>query len=279
MNDPEPKHVLERLKLCGVQIDVDEEPLLRVIESFLNQYLRCHWASMVADISDAIKEELLRSRNMIDADLVRETEEYFKKQGKKKQGLGDEWSDGDEYSDVGSEEVEESSSSSDSEDDVAEGKTEKVAKEEEIDPFKDPTVRKECIDVLSYLAGKEGMSVKQEDEEAILELMIPHIRDSISYFNGIMNFLDKVTEYIDNSYRLDNLETVKTALRDTIFDEVCGQYKVKSMKNLVPTKEEGIATPMNQIKQEEEKRESGDIMEVEERETSMIPLNLPAQTK
>ncbi|KAL6174694.1 hypothetical protein ACLB2K_051340 [Fragaria x ananassa] len=227
MNDLEPKRVLERLKLGGVKIEVDEEPLLRVIESFLNQYLRCHWASMVADICDAIKEELLRSRNTIDADLVRETEEYFKKQGKKKQGMGDEWSDGDEYSDVGSEEVEESSSSSDSEDDVAEGKTEKVVKEEKIDPFKDPTTRKRCIDRLSYLAGKEGMIVKQEDEEAILELMIPHIRDSISYLIGIINFLDRVTEYIDNSCRLDNLETVKTALRDTIFDQVYGQYRVK----------------------------------------------------
>ncbi|XP_004300787.1 PREDICTED: uncharacterized protein LOC101308184 isoform X1 [Fragaria vesca subsp. vesca] len=278
-NDPEAKQVLGELKLRGVMIELDEESVIRAIESILNRYLPCYWGTVIPGITSAIKRELVRSRNTIDADLVREVDEYFKKQGKKKQGMGDEWSDEDEPedSDVGWEEVEESSS--DSEDDVSEGKTEEAAKEEEIDHFKDPTVRKECIDVLSYLAGKKGTSVKQGDEEAIMESMIPHLRDSITNLCGIMGFLDTVIEYMDECSRLDNLEIVETALRDRIFVERYEQYKVKSKKNLVPTKEEGIATPMNQITQEEEKRESGDIMEIQETETSMIPLDLPEQPK
>lgn len=47
------------------------------------------------------------------------------------------------------------------------------------------------------------------------------------------------------------------------------------MKNIISTKEEGIVTPMNQLKQEEEKRECRDV-ELEECEIA-TPLNLPDQ--
>ena len=45
-------------------------------------------------------------------------------------------------------------------------------------------------------------------------------------------------------------------------------------KTVVPTKEEGVTTPMHQIKQ----GENGDIMEFEEQET-LSPLNLPKPGK
>ncbi|KAL6174693.1 hypothetical protein ACLB2K_051339 [Fragaria x ananassa] len=138
------------------------------------------------------------------------------------------------------------------------------------------------------------MGVKPGHEEAILELMIPHIRGTMSYLIAIMDFVGRVSDYIDRCSTLNNVETVKTALKSEIFDDEDYEgYKVKeeedmvvhankdqpSKKNLMPTKEKGIATPMNQIKQEEDKRESGDIMEIEETETLMIALNLPEQPK
>ncbi|KAL6182183.1 hypothetical protein ACLB2K_043606 [Fragaria x ananassa] len=293
-NDPEPKDVLARLKLSGVKIEVDEEHLMRFIESFLSRFLPCYWGSVIGEISNAIRRELVKSRKEIDVNLVRQVDEYFKKQGKKKDGSGDEWSDEDEPedSDVGSEEEEEEES--DSEDDMTE---EAKPKEEEkkINHLKDdPTTRKRCMDRLSYLAREEkGMSVKQGEEEAILELMIPLLRRFSSSFNGIMFFLDRVSEYIERCCsRLDNLDTVEAALQSASFREywkaktqeeeedmvVHANKDQPSKKNLVPTKEEGFATPVNQIKQEE-KRESGDIMEVEETEISLMPLNMPAQPK
>ncbi|KAL6174692.1 hypothetical protein ACLB2K_051338 [Fragaria x ananassa] len=162
-NDPEPKDVLPRLKLSGVKIEVDEEHLLRFIESFLSRFLPCYWGSVIGEISNAIRRELVKSTKEIDVNLVREVDEYFKKQGKKKEGSGYGWSDEDEPedSDVGSEEEEEEES--DSEDDMTEGKTEEAKPKEEekkIDHLKDdPTTRKRCMDRLSYLAREEkGMT-------------------------------------------------------------------------------------------------------------------------
>lgn len=83
----------------------------------------------------------------------------------------------------------------------------------EIDDLKDPTTRRECIEDLSYLAREKGMSVKKGDEEAILEMMIPYLRGSVSYSNRIQIFLKRVREHIDRCNTLDSLETVESGDR------------------------------------------------------------------
>ncbi|XP_062027889.1 uncharacterized protein LOC133743851 [Rosa rugosa] len=123
-------------------------------------------------------------------------------------------------------------------------------------------------------------------------MMIPHLRGCLMYSRGIKIFLKRVREHMDRCSTLNDLETVKAALENSIFREEYEDWKKDKRegdmadaedqvnqllkKNMVPT-EEGIAAPVNQI-EEEEKRVCRDITEIEEMET-LTPLNLPEQAK
>nr|XP_011460512.1 PREDICTED: uncharacterized protein LOC105350363 [Fragaria vesca subsp. vesca] len=149
-----------------------------------------------------------------------------------------------------------------------------------------------------------GLMVKPGQEGEILDKMYPYIRGGRPYRRSIRFFMKRVRERMDRSSTLDDLKTVEAALKSSIFDDVYGGYKIvknpstimeedmadakdpvnqQLKKNMVPTQEEeeeeeeGTASPMNQIKPEE-KRECGDIMEIEEMET-MAPLTLAEQAK
>ncbi|KAM5570413.1 hypothetical protein ABKV19_011191 [Rosa sericea] len=344
LTEPEANDVLRQVKLIGVKIALDRTRAVEIIDSFLKQYQECFWSIVIAEISTAIREELLKSRNVIDVKLVREVVEYLSNGGvekkKKEEGLeekkkedgsdeeglekeeeeeekGDSDEEGLEEEDVEEEEGSEGSgeelddeedsdqdledeeeSDEDSDDDVEKWKMEVVVadEKEEIDDFNDPTTREECMEDLLLVCSRMGLIVKQGDEGEILDMMIPYIRGCPMYRKGITIFMTRVREHIDRCSTLDDLETVKNALNSSIFLEEYEDWKKEEQtitsreddmaeakdqvnqqlkKNMVPTKEEAIATPMNQIKQEE-KRVCGDIMEIEEMET-LTPLNLPEQ--
>ncbi|KAM5570411.1 hypothetical protein ABKV19_011189 [Rosa sericea] len=331
LTEPEANDVLRQVKLIGVKIALDRTRAVEIIDSFLKQYQECFWSIVIAEISTAIREELLKSRNVIDAELVRQVVEYLsnggvekkKEEGSDEDGSNDEGleeeekggSEDEEGSEGSAEELEddedsdqdlEEESDEDSDDDdveaVEEGKTEVVVaayeEEEEIDDFNDPTTREECMEDLLLVCSRMGLSIKQGDEGEILDMMIPYIRGSPMYREGITIFMTRVREHIDRCSTLDDLETVKNALNSSIFLEEYEDWKKEEQtitsreddmaeakdqvnqqlkKNMVPTKEEAIATPLNQIKQEE-KRVCGDIMEIEEMET-LTSLNLPEQAK
>ncbi|KAM5570410.1 U3 small nucleolar ribonucleoprotein MPP10 [Rosa sericea] len=312
LTEPEANDVFRQVQSKGVTIALDglsRAKAIEVIDSFLNQYEECFWTIVIRQISFAIREELLKSRNVIDVKLVREVVEYLSNPGgveKKKEEEEEESSEGsgeesedEEDSDQDLQKEEESDEDSDDMEEVvvAEGEMEVVAdeeEEEEIDDLKDdPITRQECIEDLLVLSSEKGLSVKEGEEDAILDMMIPYLRGCLMYAQGIMIFLRRVREHIDRCSTLNDLETVKAALENSVFREEYEDWKKEKRegdvadaedqvsqllkKNMVPTKEEGIATAMNQIKQEE-KRVCGGIMEIEEMET-LTPLNLPEQAK
>ncbi|KAM5570405.1 hypothetical protein ABKV19_011184 [Rosa sericea] len=322
LTEPEANDVLRQVQSKGVTIALDglsRAKAVEAIDSFLKQYKECFWTIVIGEITIAIREELLKSRNVIDVKLVREVVEYLSnrrgvEKKKKEEGLEEkkkeeEGSDGsssegsgeesedEEDSDQDLEKEEESDEDSDDDDAmevvVAEGETEE--EEEEIDDLKDdPITRQECIEDLLLLSREKGLSVKEGEEDEILDMMIPYLRGCLlMYAKGIMIFLKRVREHIDRCSTLNDLETVKAALESSIFREEYEDWKKENRegdmagaedqvnqllkKNMGPTKEEGIAAPVNQI-EEEEKRVCGGIMEIEEMET-LTPLNLAEQAK
>ncbi|PRQ15900.1 hypothetical protein RchiOBHm_Chr7g0178431 [Rosa chinensis] len=143
---------------------------------------------------------------------------------------------------------------------------------------------------LLLVCSRMGLSMKQGDEGEILDMMIPYILGCPMYRNGITIFMARVREHIDRCSTLNDLETVKNALKSRIFLEEYEDWKkeqtitstrekedkvdVKDQvlkqeeedkadakdqvhqllkNNILPIKEEGIATHMNQIKQEEKR--------------------------
>ncbi|KAM5570407.1 hypothetical protein ABKV19_011186 [Rosa sericea] len=309
--EPEANDVLRQVQSKGVTIALDglsRAKAVEAIDSFLKQYKECFWTIVISEITFAIREELLKSRNVIDVKLVREVVEYLsnrrgvekkKEEGleeKKKEEEGSADEDGssedvsneEESSEGSGEESEdeedsdqdlkkEEESDEDSDDDdamevvVAEGETEEEEEEEEeIDDLKDdPITRQDCIEDLLVLSREKGLSVKEGEEDEILDMMIPYLRGCLMYTKGIMIFLKRVREHIDRCSTLNDLETVKAALESSIFREEYEDWKKENRegdmadaedqvsqllkKNMVPTKEEGIATAMNQIKQEEKR--------------------------
>ncbi|PRQ15898.1 hypothetical protein RchiOBHm_Chr7g0178401 [Rosa chinensis] len=296
LTEPEANDVFRQVQSNGVTIALDglsRAKAIEVIDSFLNQYEECFWTIVIRQISFAIREELLKSRNVIDVKLVREVVEYLSnrrgvEKKKKVEGLEEKKKDEEEESSEGSGEESEDEEDSDQDlkkeedsdedsDDmevvvVAEGETEVVAdEEEEIDDLKDdPITRQECIEDLVVLSSEKGLSVKEGEEDEILDMMIPYLRGCLMYTKGIMIFLRRVREHIDRCSTLNDLETVKAALENSIFREEYEDWKKEKTstsrmedvadakdqvnhqlkKNMVPTKEEAIAAPMNQIKQE-----------------------------
>ncbi|KAM5570406.1 hypothetical protein ABKV19_011185 [Rosa sericea] len=317
--EPEANDVLRQVQSTGVAIALDglsRAKAVEVIDSFLNQYKECFWTIVIGEITFAIREELLKSRNVIDVKLVREVVEYLSNGGvekkKKEEGLADEDVSNEEESSEGSgeesedeedsdqdlkkEEESDEDSDDDDDDDMEVVVADEEEEEEEIDDLKDdPITRQDCIEDLLLLAREEGLSVKEGEEDEILDMMIPYLRGCLMYAQGIMIFLKRVREHIDRCSTLNDLETVKAALESSIFREEYEDWKKENReedmadaedqvnqllkKNIIPTKEEGIgriAAPVNQI--EEEKRVCGDIMEIEEIET-LTSLNLPEQAK
>ncbi|XP_062027886.1 uncharacterized protein LOC133743848 [Rosa rugosa] len=299
LTEPEANDVLRQVQSKGVTIALDglsRAKAVEAIDSFLKQYKECFWTIVISEITFAIREELLKSRNVIDVKLVREVVEYLsnRRRGvekkKKDEGSADEeGSSSEEGSGSGSGEGEESEDEEDSDQDL---KKEEES-DEEIDDLKDdPITRQECIEDLLALSREKGLSVKEGEEDEILDMMIPYLRGCLMYTKGIMFFLKRVREHIDRCSTLNDLETVKAALESSIFREEYEDWKKDKRegdmadaedqvnqllkKNMGPTEEEGIAAPVNQI--EEEKRVCRDITEVEEKET-LTPLNLPEQAK
>ncbi|XP_024169705.1 protein OS-9 isoform X2 [Rosa chinensis] len=273
---PEANDALRIVQSKGVTIALDglsRAKAVEAIDSFLKQYKECFWTIVIGEISVAIREELLKGRSVIDVKLVREVVEYLSnRRGVEKK------KEEEEESSEGS--GEESEDEEDSDLDLKkEEEEEDEEEEEEIDDLKDdPTTRQYCIEDLLLLSRKKGLSVKEGDEDEILEMMIPHLRGCLMYSRGIKIFLKRVREHMDRCSTLNDLETVKAALENPIFREEYEDWKKdkRLKKNMVPT-EEGIAAPVNQI-EEEEKRVCRDITEIEEMET-LTPLNLPEQAK
>ncbi|KAL6181429.1 hypothetical protein ACLB2K_048084 [Fragaria x ananassa] len=146
------------------------------------------------EITGAIRRELFKSRNEIDAKLIREVVEHLEDQGSKEKKKKEE--------DQGSDE-EDGSGEQDSEGRGEDSEDSEEVKEEEVDVLKvDTRKREKCIKYLQLMSREMGLSVKEGHEERILNLMIPYIRDSYAYYTGIMAFLT-------------SLGTVETALKSS----------------------------------------------------------------
>ncbi|KAL6224234.1 hypothetical protein ACLB2K_003089 [Fragaria x ananassa] len=306
---PEANDVFIEVKSAGVNIVLEDvTTAITIIEKFLEQYHHSFWSAMTIEISIAIRKELRKSRNVIDVGLIgqfvdylestvedipeEEEEEEKAEDSDKEEGGSDEEefsSEEDVEDSDGSESEEIVDSDEDSDDDVAavtEGKKEVVISSEEIEKFKDPATREICKEDLLLVCRQMGLMVKPGQEGDILHKMYPYIRGGRPYRRSITFFMRRVREHMDRSSTLDDCCLMFTSLTQEedmadAEDPVNQQLK----KNMVPTKEEeeeeeeeeGIASPMNQIKPEE-KRECGDIMEIEEMET-LTPLNLAEQAK
>ncbi|KAK9925829.1 hypothetical protein M0R45_023094 [Rubus argutus] len=284
---PEANDVFKKLRWKGVKVDCDSwrSEGIHAIESVLNKYKECCWHFLICSIAMATRRELVKSKAVIDVKLIREVVEYLEK---------DDDDDDDDECKSDSESDDDGKSDSESEmDDIKEEHSD-AEEEEEIDDLKDEKTRQQCIEDLLERCSKMGFSVKKGQEQQILDLMIPYLRGSLCYFMAVKFFMKRVSEYINRSCTLDDLDTLKCALNSKTlrqYDSFLKEQAVSSKeedeadakdqvhqqlkKNIVPTKEQGIATPMNQLKQEE-KRKCGDIMKFEQCETA-TPLNLPEQ--
>ncbi|XP_062030676.1 uncharacterized protein LOC133746522 [Rosa rugosa] len=119
------------------------------------------------------------------------------------------------------------------------------------------------IKELKRQCNSMGCSLKQGQEQEILSVMISFF--SIQKFRVdheyrmkrcIEFFMSRVKGYISRSCILDDLETVHKALESVKKEREADADQVPQLlgKNTVPTNEEGIATPMNQLKQEKTER-------------------------
>ncbi|KAM5570408.1 hypothetical protein ABKV19_011187 [Rosa sericea] len=272
LTEPEANDVLRQVQSKGVTIALDglsRAKAVEAIDSFLKQYKECFWTIVIGEITIAIREELLKSRNVIDVKFVREVVEYLSNRRgveKKKEeedsadedgsseeesseGSGEEFED-EEDSDQDLKKEEESDEDSDDDDAmevvVAEGETEEEEEEEEeIDDLKDdPITRQDCIEDLLLLSREKGLSVKEGEEDEILDMMIPYLRGCLMYAKGIMIFLKRVREHIDRCSTLNDLETVKAALESSIFRE---EYEDWKKEKTSTSREEDMADAKDQV--------------------------------
>ncbi|KAK9925832.1 hypothetical protein M0R45_023097 [Rubus argutus] len=194
---PEANDVFGQLRLNGVKVDCDSwrSESIHAIESVLKKYKECCWYFMICSIAMATRKELVKSKEVIDVELIKEVVEYLEK-------------DDDEEEEEEEEEEDDDKSDSDSDDDHRE-RSDSDAEEEEIDDLKDEKTRQECIKQLLERCSKMGFSVKKGQEQQILDLMIPYLRGSLLYFMAIKFFMRRVSEYIDRSCTLDDLDRLK----------------------------------------------------------------------
>ncbi|KAK9932412.1 hypothetical protein M0R45_019651 [Rubus argutus] len=230
--------VLRLLEQEGVRIALDDScrsQTINAIESLLNKYKKSGWRFIINIIVSTARKELLKSRE-IDVNIIKHVVGLILDKIRRARSVRLA-----RLKKLVKEVEVEVEDQDQEEEDEGEGEGEEEDEEDEDEGEEEEEEEEDandCIAEMLKCCSKMGCSLKKGPERQMVDQIILYRR----------------------IYK---------------YGTVLGAISFLMNKNIVSTKEEGIVTPMNQLKQEAEKRECRDV-ELEECEIA-TPLNLPDQ--
>ncbi|KAM5570542.1 hypothetical protein ABKV19_011268 [Rosa sericea] len=277
----EAEHLFTYLEKLGVRIHLnvsDKEKAITATDSFFKTFIVWRQPSIIGSIAFAILNELLKSKEINEEIIEKVIQFYPNVPGEADKEEADE--DEKLTAMLGPEAEEETEEMEEVEEDLPDPLYDdldfhvkylkKWAMERAMQKVKElePT-EQDRMELLKH-CREIGCSLKQDQEQKILRLMISFLSNS-EFFTRfspyktdrricIKIFMEKVRAYLEHSCILNDLGTVYRAI-ETIKsieeeeDLKMERQRVSRMlkKNIVPTKEEGIATPMFLLKLEEKR--------------------------
>ncbi|XP_062025540.1 uncharacterized protein LOC133741840 [Rosa rugosa] len=284
LHPAEAEHLFTYLEILGVRIHLnvsDQEKAITATDSFFKTFIVWRQPRIIGSIAFAILNELLQSKE-INEEIIEKVIQFYPnvpgeaaEEKKKKEEDED-----DKLTAMLGPEAEEEEEETEEMEDLPDPECDDLdfhvkylkkwameraqQKVKELEPTEQDRMEllKHCTEI--------GCSLKQDQAQKILNMMISFLSNS-EFFTRfspyktdrricIKSFMEKVRAYLERSCILNDLGTVYRAIETVKSIEEEEDLKMERQrvsrmlkKNIVPTKEEGIATPMCLLKLEEKR--------------------------
>ncbi|XP_024174596.2 protein SDA1 homolog [Rosa chinensis] len=273
----EPDAVFENLQWTRMKVqlnDSDRAEAIAAIEDVLKKLQEDDKRQVLFSIAYAVQQELFKSKE-IDVEIIKKLAALYPRcveDDDDDHHHDDNWltSAAGDFKLSADADAEEEDEDDEEDDEAADEDWEEYVDEDEAvaDGGDDDLKKREAamkkfeeagIKELKRQCNSMGCSLKQGQEQEILTFMISfftiqrfRVDHEYRMKRCIEFFMSRVKGYISRSCTLDDLETVKKAVESVKKEREADADQVHQLleKNTVPTNEEGIVTPVNQLKQE-----------------------------